>query len=74
MEDVIFNMLKEAQNNSTNLDNVDSSNLVLKRDEKGNLCSYDKTTGEKVGYIDEHGNSNVSKTFGEMMERRGYEE
>lgn len=73
MEDVIFNMLKEAQNNSTNLDDVDSSNIILKRDEKGNLCSYDKTTGKKVGYIDEHGNDNVSKTFGEVMERRGYE-
>ena len=31
--------------------------VVIRRDENGNLCSYDAKTGEKVGSIYEHGDN-----------------
>lgn len=68
MDDVILNMLKQNQLNSSNIDNESSSNLILERDEQGNLCSYDKTTGKRVGRIQEHGDTNtVAKTFNEII-------
>jgi hypothetical protein len=37
------------------------ADLTFKRDENGNLWSYDATTGEKVGRIFEHGDSQIDK-------------
>lgn len=66
--DVILNMLNQNQMNSSILGNSDSSNLIFERDEQGNLCSYDKKTGKKVGRIHEHGDMpNVAKTFNEIL-------
>lgn len=70
-DDFIFDMLDQAQKDSTDISEVDSSNIVFERDEQGNLVGYDKNTGEKIGYIHEHGNKgkNVSKTFSEILRR-----
>lgn len=68
--DFILDMLREAEKNSTDISgNSAPDNLVFKRDEQGNLWSYNKETGEKVGRIYEHGNNkgNVAKTFGDLI-------
>lgn len=74
-DDFILDILNEAENNSTDISDVDSSNIELKRDEKGNLVSYDKKTGEKIGRIYEHGNDkgNIAKSFNEIIERENDE-
>ena len=36
---------------------AEEQKLVIRRDENGNLCSYDAKTGEKVGSITEHGHT-----------------
>lgn len=70
MDDVILNLLKQNHLNSSNIDSNSSSNLILKRDEQGKLCSYDKTTGKKVGFIHEHGDKqSVAKTFNEILRK-----
>ncbi len=45
---------KEASTSAEN-----ESGLTFKRDEKGVLWSYDVKTGEKVGQIFEHGDSQI---------------
>lgn len=69
--DFILDVLNETVNESTDLSNVDSSNVELKRDEKGNLVSYDKNTGKIVDRICEHGidEKGVAKTFDEIMRK-----
>lgn len=65
-------MLSENEKNSTPVNTEGSNNLVFKRDENGNLWSYNKETGKKVGRIYEHGNdikNNVAKTFSEIIRR-----
>ena len=72
-ENVILDMLTQSQKNSTKIDNNNiDDKLTFKRDENGNLSSYDKETGKKVGRIYEHGNeapNNVAKTFSEIIRR-----
>lgn len=70
--DFIHEMLEQAEKESTNIDDVDSSNFEFVRDEKGVLWSVDKRTGKKVGRIYEHGNNdkNVSKTFNAIYQER----
>ena len=68
--DFLLNMLSENEKNSTKIDTKTSPKLVFKRDENGNLWSYNEETGEKVGRIFEHGNNaknNVAKTFSEII-------
>ena len=65
--DFIMEMLAEADKNSTSLENENSDNLILQRDKFGNLCSYDKTTGKKVGNVHEHGNDKIAKSFNDLM-------
>lgn len=70
-DDFIFDMLDQAEKDSTDISEIDSSNIVFERDEQGNLVGYDKDTGKKVGRIYEHGNDkkNVAKTFDEIMRK-----
>lgn len=68
-ENVILNMLSESKKNSTDIDTEVPSNIEFKRDENGNLITYDKETGEKVGSIYEHGNSKIAKTFSEIIRK-----
>ena len=65
--DFIMGMLADAEKNSTNIRNEESDNLVIKRDKYGNLHSYNKTTGARVGSISEHGNDKIAKSFGDLM-------
>lgn len=68
-EKAILDMLKMAEEESTPIaNNEGSANLIFERDKHGNLWSYNKETGEKVGRVDEHGNNNVAKTFSELIE------
>ena len=67
-DNFIFDMLAGAEKNSTKIDkNEVSDNIVFERDKHGNLCSYNKDTGEKIGQIYEHGNSTVAKTFNDLL-------
>lgn len=68
-DNVILDMLYETEKNSTNISTNGSPKLVFKRDEQGILWSYNEVTGEKVGRIYEHGNSDVAKTFGEIIRK-----
>lgn len=65
--DFLLDMLVQSKNNSTNLESEVADNLILKRDELGRLCSYDKSTGKKIGRVHEHGNDNIAKTFNELL-------
>lgn len=67
-DNVILDMLLGAEKNSTKIDtNEVSDNIVFERDKHGNLCSYNKDTGEKIGQIYEHGNNTVAKTFHDLL-------
>ena len=66
--DFIKNMLAEAEKNSTKLSNQTQEDIILERDEHGNLCSYDKN-GNKVGQVFEHGSSRIAKTFSEILRK-----
>lgn len=72
-EDFILEMLAQATKDSTKLDDDASDNLILKRDKHGNLCSYSKETGEKIGRIYEHGNDEVAKSFNDVYKERSEE-
>ena len=65
--DFLLDMLIQSKENSTNIDNETSDNLIIKRDKLGNLCSYDIVTGKKIGRIYEHGNDNIAKTFNDLL-------
>lgn len=71
-DDFILDMLSAADNESTDISDVDDiENLIFKRDDKGQLWSYDKKTGEKVGRIYEHGQDSINaKTFNECLKER----
>lgn len=65
--DFLLDMLAQSKKNSTNLEDEAADNLIIERDKFGNLCSYDKTTGKKVGRVYEHGIENVAKTFNDLL-------
>lgn len=70
--DFIHEMLEQAEKTSTNIDDVDTSNIEFVQDEKGVLWSVDKRTGKKVGRIYEHGvdKGNMAKSFNDFLEER----
>lgn len=49
----------DKQVSTSDIEKAASEKLTFKRDEKGILWSYDAKTGEKVGRIFEHGESDT---------------
>lgn len=70
--DFIHEMLEQAEKESTNIDDVDSSDFEFVQDENGVLWSVDKRTGKKVGRIYEHGvdKGNIAKSFNDFLKER----